>query len=80
MCSTCCRPGEDLAKTGTHPSAVSELLKRLQWLFQERRRLMLSGMPKTYIKTAESGNKRLHAFCGTCGTPIYSSAVENPQS
>ena len=32
---------------------------------------MLRGTPKTYIKTAESGNKRLHAFCGTCGTPIY---------
>jgi hypothetical protein len=42
--------------------------------------VMLSGTPKTYIKTAESGNKRLHAFCGTCGAPIYSSAVENPQS
>ena len=33
--------------------------------------VLLSGTPKTYIKTAESGNKRLHAFCGTCGTPIY---------
>src|SRR5580704_11639789 len=32
---------------------------------------VLRGTPKTYIKTAESGNKRLHAFCGTCGTPIY---------
>jgi len=42
--------------------------------------VLLSGTPKTYIKTAESGNKRLHAFCGTCGAPIYSSAVENPQS
>src|ERR1700745_1141543 len=34
---------------------------------------LLSGTPKTYIKTAESGNKRLHAFCSICGTPIYSS-------
>ena len=41
---------------------------------------MLHGTPKTYIKTAESGNKRLHAFCGTCGTPIYACAVDNPQS
>ena len=39
-----------------------------------------SGTPKTYIKTAESGNKRLHAFCGSCGTPIYAYAVDNPQS
>ena len=32
---------------------------------------LLSGQPKTYLKTAESGNKRLHAFCPECGTPIY---------
>ena len=30
-----------------------------------------SGTPKTYIKTAESGNKRVNAFCPECGTPIY---------
>ena len=30
-----------------------------------------SGTPKVYIKTAESGNKRAHAFCPNCGTPIY---------
>ena len=40
---------------------------------------VLRGTPKTYIKTAESGNKRLHAFCGTCGTPIYACAVGNPR-
>ena len=42
--------------------------------------VLLSGTPKTYIKTAESGNRRLHAFCGNCGTPIYACAVDNPQS
>ena len=42
--------------------------------------MLLSGTPKTYVKTAESGNKRLHAFCGNCGTPIYACAVDNPQS
>ena len=41
---------------------------------------LLSGTPKTYVKTAESGNKRLHAFCGNCGTPIYACAVDDPQS
>jgi hypothetical protein len=40
---------------------------------------VLRGTPKTYIKTAESGNKRLHAFCGNCGTPIYACAADNPQ-
>lgn len=38
------------------------------------------GTPRSFIKTAESGNKRRHAFCGTCGTPIYACAPENPQS
>ena len=31
-----------------------------------------SGVPKIYIKTAESGYRRAHAFCPECGTPIYS--------
>ncbi|HME22911.1 MAG TPA: GFA family protein [Acetobacteraceae bacterium] len=43
--------------------------------------VLKSGMPKIYIKTAESGNKRAHAFCPECGTPIYSAALEpNPSS
>jgi hypothetical protein len=31
-----------------------------------------SGIPKTYLKTAESGTERIHGFCPDCGTPIYS--------
>lgn len=34
--------------------------------------VLRSGSPKTYIKIAASGNKRLQAFCPECGTPIYS--------
>jgi hypothetical protein len=41
---------------------------------------MLRGEPKTFIKTAESGNKRRHAFCGNCGSPVYAAAPENPTS
>jgi len=41
---------------------------------------LLSGTPKNYVKTAESGNKRRHAFCGNCGTPIYATAVDIPKS
>ena len=33
-----------------------------------------SGSPKTYIKTAESGNRRAHAFCPDCGTPLWAAA------
>lgn len=41
---------------------------------------LLTGMPQRYIKTAASGTQRVHAFCGTCGTPVFSCAVENPPS
>ncbi|RQR22833.1 GFA family protein [Burkholderia sp. Bp9143] len=39
---------------------------------------ILKGSPKKYLKTCDSGAKRIHAFCGNCGGPVYSSAVENP--
>jgi hypothetical protein len=42
--------------------------------------VLRSGTPKSYVKTAESGNRRRHAFCGDCGTPIYACAVDDPQS
>jgi hypothetical protein len=32
---------------------------------------ILSGDLKIYTKTAESGARRLQAFCPECGTPIY---------
>ena len=39
------------------------------------------GTPKIYIKTAESGNKRAHAFCPECGGPIFSTSPEpDPKS
>jgi hypothetical protein len=41
---------------------------------------ILKGEPRRYIKTADSGAKRVHAFCESCGSPVYSSAVENPKS
>ena len=41
---------------------------------------LLAGTPKRYVKTAESGNERLHAFCGNCGTPIYACAPAAPAS
>lgn len=40
---------------------------------------LLSGEPRIYVKTADSGNRRAHAFCGDCGTPVYSCAVQDPQ-
>jgi hypothetical protein len=37
-----------------------------------------SGQPKIYVKIAESGNERAHAFCANCGAQIYSAAVRDP--
>ncbi len=40
----------------------------------------MSGQPTIYVKTtADSGKPRAQAFCGTCGTPIYSTTVGEGQ-
>lgn len=41
---------------------------------------LLSGKPKIYIKTAESGNHREQVFYSECGTHIYATSVgEGPR-
>jgi hypothetical protein len=42
--------------------------------------VLLGAQPKLYVKTAESGNRRAHAFCPECGTPVYSCALNDPPS
>jgi hypothetical protein len=41
---------------------------------------ILSGEPAIYVKTAESGAKRVQAFCPRCGTPIYATAFDDPDA
>ena len=41
--------------------------------------VLRSGQPKLYVKTADSGAKRAHAFCANCGSPVYSTAAADPQ-
>ncbi len=36
---------------------------------------LLAGMPKSYVKVSESGNRREQTFCPDCGTPIYSAPL-----
>lgn len=38
---------------------------------------LLSGELKTYVKTSESGTKRLQTFCPECGSPIYSTSEDD---
>ncbi len=41
---------------------------------------LLTGEPKIYVKTADSGNLREQGFCPECGTPIFSTSVsEKPR-
>lgn len=35
---------------------------------------VIKGSLKTYVKIAESGNKRLQCFCGDCGSQIYATS------
>lgn len=41
---------------------------------------LLTGQPKIYVKTAESGSKRAQAFCPECGSRLYASAVTDPKT
>ncbi len=41
---------------------------------------MLSGIPKLYVKTAESGGKRALSFCPECGTNLHGANAENPKT
>lgn len=46
-------------------------------VFAERSKFhILSGEPATYVKTADSGARRLQAFCGRCGSPIYATSFD----
>ena len=41
---------------------------------------VLHGTPKSYVKVADSGNRRAQMFCPECGTPLFATAPENPTS
>lgn len=38
---------------------------------------VLHGEPRRYVKTADSGNRRVQAFCPECATPLFGAATEN---
>jgi hypothetical protein len=41
---------------------------------------VLRGTPKSYVKVAQSGNRRSQAFCPECATPLFATAPENATS
>jgi hypothetical protein len=42
--------------------------------------LVVKGRTKSYVKVAQSGNRRAQVFCPECGTPLWATAPENPTS
>ena len=38
------------------------------------------GKTKSYVKVAQSGNRRAQVFCPECGTPLYGADPDNPTS
>lgn len=40
------------------------------------RNIKIRGNPNEYIKIGDSGNRRIQAFCGKCGTQLYASDME----
>lgn len=38
---------------------------------------VVRGETKSYVKVAESGNKRAQVFCPECATPLFATAPEN---
>ena len=39
---------------------------------------LTAGQPKIYVKAADSGAKRLQAFCCECGSPVCATAADKP--
>jgi len=39
---------------------------------------LLRGLPREYVKVADSGARRAQAFCSACGGPLYSYDVDAP--
>ncbi|NKB22452.1 MAG: GFA family protein [Alphaproteobacteria bacterium] len=53
---------------------------RIGVVAQEENFEFLSGSPKTYVKTGDSGAPRAQVFCSDCGTHIFSTSVgEGPK-
>jgi hypothetical protein len=42
--------------------------------------VVVKGQTKSYIKVAQSGNRRAQVFCPECGTPLWATAPDNPTS
>ncbi|TPM99719.1 GFA family protein [Mesorhizobium sp. B2-1-3A] len=47
--------------------------------FGRRADMAITGDASTWRVAADSGNEKIHAFCPTCGTPVYLTFVAMPE-
>jgi hypothetical protein len=47
-------------------------------VFSNREGITISGEAKTWRVAGDSGHEKIHAFCGTCGTPVYLTFAAGP--
>lgn len=46
-------------------------------VFVDGDKFTISGEPRIYVKTGDSGNKRAQAFCPDCGSAIYATSAQD---
>jgi hypothetical protein len=46
--------------------------------FAQRADVTITGEAQTWRVAGDSGNEKIHAFCPTCGTPVYLGFVAMP--
>ncbi len=47
-------------------------------VFADRAGIAITGEAKTWRVAGDSGNEKIHAFCPTCGTPVYLTFAAGP--
>jgi hypothetical protein len=46
--------------------------------FAQRTEVTITGEARSWRVAGDSGNEKVHAFCATCGTPVYLTFVAMP--
>ena len=47
--------------------------------FPRRIDVTITGEAKAWVVAGDNGNRKSHAFCPTCGTPVYLTFVDAPE-
>ncbi len=47
--------------------------------FPRRGDVTITGTPRTWQVAGDSGNAKIHGFCGVCGAPVFLSLAAQPE-